>query len=127
MPPLEFPLLQFLELEEVSLQFPSWMIVPPRFKLFNKLLHFDLPQQPSELWVYYLMDWEAVSVKNPRLQVLRFEGTDPDYQDELLPLLQSRNKKIVDGFEIEGVRMERVKKLVIPLGEFGSKKLRRCQ
>lgn len=54
-------------------------------------------------------------------------GTDPDYQDELLPLLQSRNKKIVDGFEIEGVRMERVKKLVIPLGEFGSKKLRRCQ
>lgn len=73
------------------------------------------------------MDWEAVSVKNPRLQVLRFEGTDPDYQDELLPLLQSRNKKIVDGFEIEGVRMERVKKLVIPLGEFGSKKLRRCQ
>lgn len=119
---VHFPNLQVLELGyEISFS-PSWMEVPSNLKLFACRIVWDLPPI-SELCVESFQGFEGLESDRPELEVLRFNGMHaresnqlkPSEQERLLELMKARMKTVEDGVEWEGIKMKKLKKLVIPL------------
>lgn len=128
--PLEFPLLEFIQLEwplshEVqSSRFPSWMKVPPSSTLYvPNLVCWGIPSV-SKLWVGWVDGPERLWNSCPILEVLKVEGSGR-LTGELYVLLEERKANVESGVEVEGVRMQPLKKSTIDftcLSDFYNKK-----
>lgn len=126
-PPLEFPSLEVLELYEESAVFPAWMKVNSNLKLYAEVLPSNLPSI-SEVWVFYLTaGWRGLSMSCPLLKVLTFEGEEQLDLPNLESLLVTRRENVERGLEIEAVKMEPLRKLVIPSRMFTSKMLEKLR
>jgi len=82
--PLRLPSLQVLELEELS-----------------------------EIQLLFLLGWEQINSNCPCLRVLRLSGPELLGGAELLLALQARDKSRKAGLEIDGMKIEPLKRLVI--------------
>ena len=86
-----------LELNDGNQGFPRWKVVPPTIKVSCALIQLNLPSI-SELH------------RCPTLKTLRLKSVD---WSELQEFLLARKQYVENRLEVDGVRMEPLKKLVI--------------
>lgn len=132
--PLQLPSLEVLELEVTSengYEFPTWMLVKPTLKLTPLSLINNIPPI-SELWVTQATDLHFYLEQCPQVQVLRLEVTsdktgDGAYiDDELLGFLSKRGIQVENEESVQGVKIEPLKKVIIPFQMFHSPTLLEC-
>jgi len=119
---LRFPLLEALELDPSSLEFPSWMVVPSTSKLASRVLLSGLPSSIREMRIDHVTpEWIYMAHRCPTLQVL----TIAQKSLQASKYLQSRSEDIRAGVEVDGIRMGPLEKLVIPVQKYTWKHLRK--
>jgi len=105
------------------------MLVPPTLKLFTGSVYSGLPFL-SKLWKICAFGWGELSTKCPNLQVLMMLEASTDeisLKDDLLSLLRARKKNVESRLEVDNVKMEPLKKLVIPFKEHSARALEKCR
>ena len=117
--PLDFLLLEVLELDAYSNPFPAWMRIPSTLKFFTETLHSNMPSI-SELWLPFSAHWERSTDSCPLLEVLRFEAEDSLDPETLPQLLSDRRQDVRSGLETEGVEVVDLRRLIIPFERWGS-------
>jgi len=120
--PLEFSLLEVFEIRLGEENFPTWMVVPQSLKLFDPSNSAGLPSI-SILWIYSFNDWEELSNRCPCLQIFRLDSFYSGDMFKLVNLLSTRRDNVDHGLEIERVKMEPLRKLVIPFKVFSQSEL----
>lgn len=118
---LELPSLevQDLKLEDQNsmiahYDFPSWMLPSPSSKLVTPYVLSGLPQI-AELWVSHPDNLEALSARAPTLACLRYcYNYEDEYEDEdILSLLRARRENVEVQVEVNGIKMQTLKRLEI--------------
>jgi len=113
-------------MHEMDDQFPTWMVVPPTLRLFTYEIQTNL-SAIQELWFEYLENWQLLSSRCPNLQVLRSELNGFNPQQHLLDLLKARERNVKMGLEVDQLKIEPLKKLVIPFNELSAEALEECR
>lgn len=123
--PLRFPILEVLKLYETESIFPSWMAVSSSLKLETFCIYRRLPSI-SELFVeneFYVEEVARLTDRCPSLQILHFSKRLLAYTDSIRHaefiklLLEGRRDNVAAGLEVEGVKMESLKRLFVPFDE----------
>lgn len=129
---LHFPRLKLLQ--TWSSEFfilPTWLDVPTTSILISELgFPLYLPSI-SILCIPDLRDIQRSKIRCPLLVELEvgkssdgiIAETYPDLVNELILVLKERNHQSEDGFEVDGVQMTPLKRLVIPFVQFRARKL----
>lgn len=110
-PSLQSPSLELLDVDEEKQVFPRWIEVPKTVKLHSCTVLSGLPPI-SEVFTS-TSNWDRLSNACPTLQVLISTGSRADNNEELLSLLDSRKEAVEAGLEVEGVKMQKLEKLMI--------------
>jgi len=116
-PPLQLPKLQVLELQDLSHEFPTWMVVSSTLKLYTTTIYSNVPQI-SELRTS-LRVLGKLSTRPPRLDVFRYGSLNELYSIHLLTVLKERRRNVEARMEVEGRQVESIKKLIIPFEGLG--------
>ena len=127
--PLQFPTLKVLDLNDSLSEFPHWMVVPPTLKLHSRYFQIGVPSVSQLSFDHVEACWiELDHLKCPLLQVLKFEVHEVyNFTDRLLNLLRSRRKFVEAGLEVEGGKMQALKKLVINFERITFSQLEECR
>jgi len=120
---LKFKFLEVLELKQKLHGFPQWLLVPSSVKLKTTSWHSNMPNI-SELQVHSLREWDFLVDRCPQLKVLRISIQDQSV-GFLEELLVARKGNVQSGFEVDGIQMEPLEKVVIPWYRFSSKERER--
>jgi len=117
--PLHFPCLEVLDVLELGNGFPNWMSVPLKLKLTTGSVYSRMPSSVSNLWVSHLRNYIYLTFRCPKLEVLRYDGNGLEaYATDLEQLLLERRDNVEKGLKVEGIKMEPLKRLLIPCDNF---------
>lgn len=128
--PLEFLQLEFLTVSHYygsfALPFPAWIEPSSRTTLSCSMLQESLPSV-SKLWITFLRNLELLHTRLPHLVELRLEisedDVDPQEQDALLSAVRQRQRNVESRMEVEGVKMLKLKSIILPFKWFKLKVL----
>lgn len=120
---INFPHLKVLEMDcHSSTSFPSWITIPPTSMLIltrRSILLSGLPSV-SRLWCETFKGCNNLTNRCPLLEELRLVDPGPEQIEMkwLSPLLSMRKQNVDKKLEVDGVRMQPLKRLIYRLSMF---------
>lgn len=120
---LHFPRLEVLELS-LNLEnpeFPNWISCPSSLKLSTWDVFHGLPSI-SELLIQKLKDCTPLSGRCPLLHTFRYKPFDSSIEfprlSNLVKLLLERRAQVEAGMEVDGIKMQNIKAVILPFKDF---------
>lgn len=112
---VSFPNLQVFKLFSDSEEFPVWMKVPTSLKFLTEDCLEEMPSI-SQLWLFFIDSSMNLVERCPTLGTLRIliEKLHSREKGFLLDLLRKRKGLVETGKEVDGVKMTKLKQLIIP-------------